>query len=434
LPIVARRNTPTVSGDATPSKLRRGPLLPTFLRRAGRALIGQGGQAASSFLLTIVVSRAVDPSVRGAFVLVTLVPQIGIYFVTLGLPGAVLRGVAADARQRPALLGISAIASLGGGLLLTAVTPLLMALTHVDSPPILLVLLGTTSLGWLIFAAWFAFGCEQFLFAGALRTAPILGAALAIVALNALGYTGLVAMFAPWAVLHAVVATGSAIYFVRRYGIERPGRTQTGEWVRYGIRYSGIQILNLITLRLDQFILGWLDTTAAVGLYSIGVSLSEGLLLATTAIGLVIFIDSAKGEEAARFTRKLTMTVVVSCGAAGLLALIAGPLVQLLFGERYDGAVALTRILAIGTPGLVIVRLMTNRLAGGGRPGRASIYALVTLAVTSGLDLLLIPAHGATGAAWASSIGYNVGGAAALLTMRWADVAGRPSVAVAATR
>ncbi len=392
--------------------------MPAFLRRTGLALIGQGGQAASSFLLTIAVARAVDPSVRGAFVLLTLVPQLGVYLVTLGLPGAVMRSAASEPQERPALLGVSALGALVGGALLTALTPVVMTLAHAQSPSLALVAIGSVALTWLIFAAWFAFGCEQFLVAGALRTFPILGAALAVIALDALGHRSLTVMFAPWAGLHALVAAGSLGYLLPRYGIARPRRAQVLAWTSYGLRYSAIQILNLVTLRLDQLLLGWLATTAAVGLYSIAVSLSEGLLLATTAVGLVVFLDSAKGESSARFRRKLALTVLASCAAAGLLALFATPLVHALFGERYAGAASLTRILTLGTPGLVVMRLMTNRLAGGGQPGRASIYVLVALGVTSGLDVALIPAHGATGAAWASSVGYNLGGAVALTATR----------------
>jgi O-antigen/teichoic acid export membrane protein len=392
--------------------------VPIFVRRAGKALIGQGGQAAAAFLLTIVVARAVDPSIRGAFVLLTLIPQIGAYFVTLGLPGAIMRGAAAEEEQRPAMLGVSAIAALVGGLVLTALTPPLMALAHADSPPILLVLAGSASLTWLILAAWFSFGCERFLLAGALRTLPILGTVLAILLLRADGHVGLVAMFAPWAGLHALVAITSALTLTRRYRIARPSRQQVAAWVDYGMRYSGIQILNLVTLRLDQLLLGWLGTTAAVGLYSIGVSLSEGLLLVTTVVGLIIFIDSAKGEASASFKRKLRMATSLSCLAAALLAVAVGPLVPALFHARYDPAIALTRILLLGTPGLVMMRLTTDRLAGLGQPGRASIYALVSLTITSALDVLLIPSHGATGAAWASTIGYDVGGAVALLALR----------------
>jgi O-antigen/teichoic acid export membrane protein len=418
---MARRRAGPYAARVRIEKHRR-PRIPAFLRRTGLALIGQGGQAASSFLLTIAVARAVDPSIRGAFVLLTLVPQLGAYLVTLGLPGAVMRTSASDPPQRPALLGASALGALGGGVVLAAVTPVAMALADADRPSLALIALGSVALTWLIFAAWFALGCEQFLVAGALRTLPILGAALAVVALDALGHRGIDALFAPWAVLHALVALASLVYLARRYGIARPRRAQVVGWVGYGVRYSAIQIVNLVALRLDQLILGWLATTAAVGLYSIAVSLTEGLLLATTAVGLVVFLDSAKGESSSRFRRKLALTVLASCAAAALLALTAQPLVHALFGERYAGAVALTRILAIGTPGLVVMRLMTNRLAGVGQPGRASIYALVTLAVTSGLDVALIPAHGATGAAWASAIGYDVGGAVALLATRAATV------------
>lgn len=389
-----------------------------FLRRSGLALIGQGGQAAASFLLTIAVARAVDPSLRGAFVLLTLVPQLGTYLVTLGLPGAVMRTAAGDVERRPALLGVSALGALAGGALLTVMTPAVMALADAPRPSLALVALGSVSLTWLIFGAWFAYGCEQFLVAGALRTFPILGAALAVIGLDAAGHHGLTTLYAPWAGLHAAFAVLSVGYLVRRYGIARPRRRQLAEWTSYGLRYSAIQILNLVSLRLDQLLLGWIATTAALGVYSIAVSLSEGLLLATTAIGLVVFLDSAKGESSSRFRRKLVLTVLASCAAAGLLALVASPLVHALFGERYAGAASLTRILALGTPGLVVMRLMTNRLAGGGQPGRASVYALVTLAVTSALDVALIPSHGATGAAWASSIGYDLGGAVALLATR----------------
>jgi O-antigen/teichoic acid export membrane protein len=382
------------------------------------AFLSQGGQAASSFLLTIVVSRAVDPSVRGEFVLLTLIPQIGAYIVTLGLPGAVMRSVAAEGEHRAPLLGISILASCAAGLVLTALTPLVMSLAHSPSPSILLVFGETTALVWLIFVSWFAFGCEQFILAGALRTVPIFCTLIAVAALDALGHTGLLAMFAPWAGFHMATAAVSAVYFLRRYGFVLPRPAQAFQWISYGIRYSTIQLLNLVTLRFDQLILGWLGTTAAVGLYSIAVSLSEGILLATTAVGLIVFLDSAKEGTGTPFRRKLVTTVLASCLVAGLLALVAHPLIELLFGGRYASAAALTRILAIGTPGLVTLRLVTNRLSGAGRPGTASVYALVALAVTTSLDLILIPGSGATGASWASAIGYNLGGATALLTMR----------------
>lgn len=389
------------------------------LRRPGAAFISMGGQAASSFLLTIVVSRAVDPSLRGEFVLLTQIPQIGAYLVTLGLPGAIMRAAAARPEQRAPLLGLAALASCAAGVALTALTPLVMGLAHSTAPPVLIVLAGTTALVWLVMASWFAYGCERFMLAGALRTLPILGAVPVIAGLSATGLSDLTALFAPWAGIHALVAAASGARLLRAHGISLPTSAQASEWIGFGARYSTVQLFNLVALRADQLILAWLGTTAAVGVYSVAVSLSEGILLAATAVGLIVFLDSAKDSARASFQRRLILTVLLTCAATGLLALLAPPLVEVVFGERYGHAASLTRILAIGTPGLVTLRLVTDRLSGANRPGTASMNALLVFLVTTGLDLALIPRHGAAGAAWASAIGYNVGGASALGTMRW---------------
>jgi O-antigen/teichoic acid export membrane protein len=229
------------------------------------AFVSQGGQAASSFLLTIVVARAVDPSIRGQFVLLTLIPQIGAYIATVGLPGAIMRSVAAEEGQRRTLFGLATVASCASGLVLTALTPLVMDVANSPYPSILLIFGETTALVWLIFMSWFAFGCERFMAAGVLRTVPILGSAIAILTLDKLGHKGLTVMFAPWAALHMLTAGVGAAYFLENYGFGLPSVAQTLGCMHYGIRYSTIQLLNLVTLRFDQLILGWLGTTAAVG-------------------------------------------------------------------------------------------------------------------------------------------------------------------------
>src|SRR5947208_3838146 len=95
--------------------------------------------------LTVAVSRAVAPDVRGEFVLLALIPQLGAYIATLGLPSAVLRWFAHSPDQRPELLGLSLIVSCASGVLLTALSPLLLSLAGVGATPIYLLLLGNVS-------------------------------------------------------------------------------------------------------------------------------------------------------------------------------------------------------------------------------------------------------------------------------------------------
>jgi O-antigen/teichoic acid export membrane protein len=71
--------------------------------------------------------------------------------------------------------------------------------------------------------------------------------------------------------------------------------------------------------------------------------------------------------------------------------------------------------------GYVAVSIFTSALVASGAPGRSSLGPLVSLVVATALDLLLIPAYGASGAAAAASIGYLAGGGTALvLYRRWA--------------
>jgi peptidoglycan biosynthesis protein MviN/MurJ (putative lipid II flippase) len=55
-------------------------------------------------------------------------------------------------------------------------------------------------------------------------------------------------------------------------------------------------------------------------------------------------------------------------------------------------------------------RILWAGFAALGRQSRASTVAVATLATVVILDLVLIPSHGAAGAAWASLVAYWLGG------------------------
>jgi Na+-driven multidrug efflux pump len=57
-------------------------------------------------------------------------------------------------------------------------------------------------------------------------------------------------------------------------------------------------------------------------------------------------------------------------------------------------------------------KLLGNALRAQGRPGLATAGAAAAFAVTLGLDIALIPAHGGLGAAIASTAAYSTGGIA----------------------
>ncbi len=105
---------------------------------------------------------------------------------------------------------------------------------------------------------------------------------------------------------------------------------------------------------------------------------------------------------------------------AGAVAAIAPFVIPAVFGNQFRGAVAPLELLLPGVvlyaPVNVLVVYLSVRRA---EPWWSLAVAVGSMLVTVGAALLLIPGHGARGAAAGSSIGYAVGAALA-----WALFAG----------
>ncbi len=91
------------------------------------------------------------------------------------------------------------------------------------------------------------------------------------------------------------------------------------------------------------------------------------------------------------------------------------------FGPGFDAALVPFLILLPGMWFLAAGGLVEDALAGRGRPGLSSILAGVEVIITIALDFLLIPDHGAIGAAVASVCAYTFYGVASLVTVARLD-------------
>lgn len=89
-----------------------------------------------------------------------------------------------------------------------------------------------------------------------------------------------------------------------------------------------------------------------------------------------------------------------------LLFLFGGWIINFLYSYQYEEAVAPFKILLAGALSLSGIKIIESDLKGRGRPGLVAKISAVALAVNVALILVLIPAHGIKGAAWASTIAY----------------------------
>ena len=170
-------------------------------------------------------------------------------------------------------------------------------------------------------------------------------------------------------------------------------------------------VVSLLHLRLDLAVVALFHPPAVVGVYSVAVLVGEMLWLIPGALQPLL-MHSAAGRDRERDRRTLLAVRwgVAATALGGAVLLAAAPaLLPRLFGPAYAGAVPALRALL---PGIVVFAagsVLAGDFIGRGRAAWNTRAGLLTLAVNLAAGLLLIPAHGAVGAAWASSLAYAAG-------------------------
>jgi O-antigen/teichoic acid export membrane protein len=185
----------------------------------------------------------------------------------------------------------------------------------------------------------------------------------------------------------------------------------------FGSRIHFGWILQALNHRLDVFLVGYFVGTAGVGYYLVGVNLAELAWWVPLALGTVLFPKvSAMGAEdnfltSARACRRTL--AVTSVASLGLLA-VAHPMIPVVYGGDFAPSATVFMILLPSGLLFTVHKVLTSSLAANGKP-QASLYAgLISLPVTIGLNLLLVPSWGIKGAAVASDVAYAVNASAVL--------------------
>jgi O-antigen/teichoic acid export membrane protein len=168
-------------------------------------------------------------------------------------------------------------------------------------------------------------------------------------------------------------------------------------------------MITLLNLRLDFAVLGAMAGPAVLGSYAVASKYAELLRLPGTALTWVCYpkLAAMPAREAGVTARRLVVpTLVANLAAALPFVLLAGPVIGLFYGDRFDAAVAPAQLLVVGMLLGGAAGVASGYLYGRGRPGLNSWALGLGLALTVVLDLLLIPKYGVMGAAAASTATY----------------------------
>jgi O-antigen/teichoic acid export membrane protein len=189
----------------------------------------------------------------------------------------------------------------------------------------------------------------------------------------------------------------------------------------YGARAQVGAFLQLVNARFDVVVLQAMAPLAVVGQYAVAQIVAELVLVAPRSVGAVLTPTVAAGAKddvspaALRLNGTLSAAGVVAVGIGGPLLIAVG------YGHDYLPALGPFLVLLPAMWFLCVAQVVNAALRGRGRPGFASLLALVEVVLTVSLDLLLIPPYGALGAAVASAIAYAAYGIASIVAIARLD-------------
>ncbi len=231
----------------------------------------------------------------------------------------------------------------------------------------------------------------------------------------AAGKPGAVIGFAGgWVIGGLVVASWAARYAARPEAARGPDR-RLREAGRFGARAWVNDLFQLINLRPDLFILSAYFGAADTGVYAVTVSITSLVWIISQPLASVVLPRTASVVAADPGLRPtVPASSQISAVRHSVLVSLAGTLIvipilaiaPLVWGPGFDRTLTLGLIMVPGVAMLGIGRVMVAAFTGRGAANQALIVGLVSFPLTLVAFLLVIPNHGATGAAVVSCCSY----------------------------
>jgi len=184
------------------------------------------------------------------------------------------------------------------------------------------------------------------------------------------------------------------------------------ESFQYGVKAQVANLMQFLNYRLDIFLVNYFVNPAAVGIYSVAVSLAESFWRVANSVATVLFPYSSMVQDEIQLSKFTAKACRIGFLITLLLILFIMPFVSLLirslFGESFITADKPFLILLPGILFYTVTSIVSSYFAGRGKPGLNAIISSIAFIITILFDILLIPGWGILGASVATSLSYVI--------------------------
>ncbi|MBE0417798.1 MAG: flippase [Coriobacteriia bacterium] len=402
--------------------VKKGRGLKSVGRDAGRTMIVEFWSIGLGLTLSVLLARSLGPEGNGLYALALLLPTTMAQLLNLGVASAniyyVGRGEVLLARALRATTRLGLILGLTGLL----IAPLVVHFRGAEWFPGV-----PTTLMWVAFAAY-PIGLFQGYYVTLLtavkdfrrfnRTLAIMPFVTILLAAFFIFVLGLGVAGAVLAYLIGQLSGTIMSRVSLRTHLEVPEDARGPEswWtygrrcIQYGWKAHLSNILAFVNYRADVFLVNIFLNPALVGIYFVAVQVAERLWLPSKILSTVLLPRMAEThakEGMADLTPIMSRLVLWTTVAICLfIAVVAGPVVRVLFGDAYMGAIPPLLWLLPGIALASSARIVANDFAARGHPEWNSMLSAAILVVNIAANIVLIPRYGINGAAIATTISY----------------------------
>ncbi len=414
----AQAQLPLVVLEDKEARARKSKPVPTFVSNLFTIAGGQFGCIAIAAITELFFARLLGPAPRGLISLCMMAIAFGAMVGSLGSEATVVVWISKFREQHqrwfPSVVVWVAVGSLFSACawallfwkarpaFLKGITPGLAVLVLISIP---VSVLFSVLMSMLV-------GEERFqlrsLIALINRTVGLVGFFIWLIVLGRRSETALLGNFLGLIVGVTVAAVCLRHFFRSAWNI-MSARQELVPLMLFGIRGQAGTLASFFSYRLDVFVVNYFLDASQVGLYSLGVIVSEVLWQLPTVVAVALFPRTARtvGAGAEDFTCMILRQVSLITVSAGVLISILSPLaIPLIFGARFSPSVPVIWWILPGTIALSLGKVVAADLTARGLINHLPISAFIGLVLTLILDFLLIPRMGIRGAALASTVAY----------------------------
>ena len=174
----------------------------------------------------------------------------------------------------------------------------------------------------------------------------------------------------------------------------------------------GVTVFTFLSLRQDVFLLRWLSTDTALGIYTAGFRFIEGFFLFGAAFMAACFPRLvARRDNMEAYWRLFRKSLIVMAGGGLVIflgcLLFGNPLLSMVYGSDFIPSGQILIYLSGCMPFIFISLLMGQALIARQRQGLYVLALACGLIVDAGMGIIMIPmfkSFGAVGAFWAREI------------------------------